>query len=406
MIPFIVLDGGALQPAAPIVAQEAKLDAAQDSAPQAGYDKGFFLRSKDGREELRIGGLLQVRARAFGDAPAARDDDFDLQMMRLEIGGRFAQRWTFFLEPRFDTPDENIEEGWLGCELEAGSELRAGQIKVPLGMEEMQSRRWRDFVQKSLLAQFTPGLDRGVGWFLGSKTTPWQAGASATNGTGGGEEDDAKELALRGVWRPWTGTGSVLAGLQAGLAASYGSGDGSLGGVALVNETGASFAHLDDDARLDGERVRLDAEAAWSWKRVEARAELLSLRQDLSDGTLSDTAGATGASIMFSHMVTNHEKTMHGFAAGTPLDDGGAWQVLARWSHLSFDDGWTGSGALDAASDPGAVDSFDLGVNWWAGPHTVLRLHAVHTLYDEPVVIDGELVEDEQALLLSWQLHF
>lgn len=404
LLTLLLQSAAALPPAAP--AQDAKPGAAQAESPQVGYDKGFYLRSKDGKDELRIGGLLQVRGRAFESDASSRDDDFDLQMMRLEIGGRFAQRWLFFIEPRFDEPGETLDEGWLGCELEQGSELRAGQIKVPLGMEEMQSRRWRDFVQKSLLAQFTPGLDRGVGWFLGSKTTPWQAGVSATNGTGGEEEDDAKELALRGVWRPWLGTDSVAAGLQLGLAASYGSGDGSLGGVKLVDETGSSFARLDDDTRLDGERLRLDAEAAWSWKRVEARVELLSVRQDLTDGVSADEAGVDGASFMFSHMLTRHTKTMHGFAADTPLDDAGAWQVLARWSHLSFDDGWTASGALDAASDPGSVDAFDLGVNWWAGPHTVVRLHATHTLYADPVEIDGELVEDEQALLLSWQLHF
>jgi len=79
---------------------------------------------------------------------------------------------------------------------------------------------------------------------------------------------------------------------------------------------------------------------------------------------------------------------------------------VARWTRLDFGDGWTGSGALDAASDPGVVDSFDLGVNWWAGPNTVLRIHAVHTRYADDIAIEGVEVEAEDALLVGWQLHF
>ncbi len=372
----------------------------------AGWDKGFVLRSQDGRHELAIHGLLQVRARAFEGADDARDDDIDLAAMRLELEGRLDGRWLFLLEPRFDASSTKVDEAWIGVDLGESRNLRAGRIKVPLGMEEMQPRRWRDFVQKSLLAQFVPGEDHGVGWFQGTKTTTWQWGATATNGTGGAEQDDAKELAARGVWRPWTTESHALRGTQFALGASWGSGEADLGGKGLLNEAGVAFASLDDEARLDGERLRLDAEVAWSHDRHEARLEWLRQAAELSDGVLGDTAVAQGYSVMLSRMLTPHAKSMYGFSPATPLDDGGAWQAVARWTHLDFDDGWTASGALDAASDPGAVDSFDLGINWWAGPNTVLRIHAVHTRYADAIAIDGEQVESEDALLVGWQLHF
>ncbi len=372
----------------------------------AGWDKGFVLRSEDGRHELAIHGLLQVRGRAFDGADEARDDDFDLAVMRLEFEGRLDRRWLFLLEPRFDSSSTKVDEAWLGVDLGESRSLRAGRMKVPLGMEEMQPRRWRDFVQKSLLAQFVPGEDHGVGWFQGSKTTPWQWGATATNGTGGAEQDDAKELAARGVWRPWTSESHTLRGLQFALGASWGSGEADLGGKDLVNEAGVAFASLDDEARLDGVRLRLDAEVAWSHDRHEARVEWLRQSAELSDGVLADEAVAQGFSMMLSRMLTSHAKSSYGFSPATPLDDGGAWQAVARWTRLDLGDGWTGSGALDAASDPGVVDSFDLGVNWWAGPNTVLRIHAVHTRYGDAIDIGGENVDSEDALLLGWQLHF
>jgi hypothetical protein len=61
---------------------------------------------------------------------------------------------------------------------------------------------------------------------------------------------------------------------------------------------------------------------------------------------------------------------------------------------------------LTANSDPGSVQSFDLGVNWWSSAHSVLRMHAIHTLYEQPVTYAGDELSDEQALLVSWQLHF
>lgn len=372
----------------------------------AGWDKGFVLRSADGRHELAIHGLLQARARAFEGADEARDDDIDLATMRLELEGRLDGRWIFLLEPRFDASSTKVDEAWLGVDLGESRSLRAGRMKVPLGLEEMQPRRWRDFVQKSLLAQFVPGEDHGVGWFQGSKTTPWQWGATATNGTGGAEQDDAKEVAARVVWRPWTLESHALRGLQFALGASFGSGEADLGGKDLVNEAGVAFASLGDDALLDGERARVDLEAAWSHGRHEARVEWLRQAADLSDGVLADEAVAQGFSAMLSRMLTAHEKGLYGFAADTPLDDAGAWQVVARWTRLDLGSGWTASGALDAASDPGVVDSFDLGVNWWAGPNTVLRMHAVHTRYGDAIDIGGEDVDAEDALLLGWQLHF
>jgi hypothetical protein len=33
-------------------------------------------------------------------------------------------------------------------------------------------------------------------------------------------------------------------------------------------------------------------------------------------------------------------------------------------------------------------------------------MHAIHTLYEQPVTYAGDELSDEQALLVSWQLHF
>ncbi len=377
--------------------------------PHVGYDNGFYMRSQDGAHELKIGGLFIVRGRAYSGDAAERVNEVDLPLSRLELSGKLDKRFLFLLEPRFGVSSSSLDEAWVGYELAPDWTLRAGRLKVPYSQDEWQPRRWRDTIQKSLFNSFGVGDDNGVGTYFGSRWTPWQGGVAVVGGSGSSELDDGKELAARVVHRPWLETGGLFEGLHLGASATFVNGEQDLSERELTNEAAVPYATYSADARLDGLRTRAGLEFGWMYARHELHGEWTMARADLETDAQADTANVTGYTVTYSHMLSQHKKSFFGFTKDSPLatEPGfGAWQLVAHWSRIELDEGFQGSGVLTANSDPGTVQSFDLGVNWWSSAHSVLRMHAIHTLYEQPVTYAGDELSDEQALLVSWQLHF
>lgn len=377
--------------------------------PQVGYDNGFYVRSQDGVHELKVGGLFIVRGRAYSGDVSDRADEIDLPLSRLELSGRLDKRFVFLFEPRFGVSSSSLDEAWVGYELAPDWTVRAGRLKVPYSQDEWQPRRWRDTIQKSLFNSFGVGDDNGLGMYFGSRWTPWQGGVAMVGGSGSSELDDGKELAARVVHRPWLDAGGVFEGLHLGASATFVNGVQDLGERELTNEAAVPYAVFADDARLDGVRSRAGLEFGWMYARHELHGEWTLARAELETDALADTASVTGCTLTYSHMLSQHKKSFFGFTKDSPLaaEPGlGAWQLVAHWSRVDLDAGFQGSGVLTADTDPGSVQSFDLGVNWWSSAHSVLRMHVIHTLYEQPVLYAGDELDDEQALLVSWQLHF
>jgi phosphate-selective porin OprO and OprP len=381
---------------------------------RSGYDDGFFWETADRSQRFTFGGLFQYHADLFEGGLDGRDTQFDLRRMRLEFGGEFYQRYRFNLEPDFDGDGVELEEAWVGATFaREGPLLILGRMKEPFGLEEMTSRRWQDFVNFSLLNQFSPAEDHGVTLLQRGAERSVEYGAALYNGTGGDDLNDDKDVAGRIVVRPWIGTSSRAARLQFGAALTYGDAEADIAGEELDTEAKVPFLAFEPGSRLDGRRARAGMEVAWLRGPFAMQAEALQVRQEMEGAGGGEDIRVEGWYAQASWVLTGEDRTWHGIDPARPMlshqaseRGSGAVQLAARVSQLDLDDRLVSAGLVAASSFPDSVASYDLGANWYLNRHAVVKLHWLRTLYDEDIVVGGDTLGSEDALLMQFQLQW
>jgi phosphate-selective porin OprO/OprP len=359
-----------------------------------GYDGGFYLRG--GPAKLTLEGLLQVNG-SFFERGAPHPSTFALRRMRLEVSGEFFDRWLFHIEPNFAAEGVEMEEAWVG--LQAGTHrFMFGRMKEPFELEEMASQRHMDMLNFSILNQFAPAEDHGVtvlGTFdAAGREGLVEYGLGFYNGTGGEDTTSDKDAALRVVLHPWRG-------LQFGGSGTFGRQRQDVGGAELRTEARVPWTEFVPGTTLEDERVRLGAEAAFLEGPFAVTTEAIRVREVLNDaGT-----GVGGGYVQASYVLTGEEKTWKGVRPARPfLRDPapGAWQLVARWSRLHLDDDLRPF----LTNFPGRIDSYTLGVNWYANDFVKVKVNYVRTAYEHDIVLSGDRHDNEDALLCQFQVMF
>lgn len=378
-----------------------------------GYDDGFFIRSADGENELVIEGLFQVIFRK-SEPRRQPETEFELKRMRPEFAGRFDDFYRFRLEPKFSSDEVELEEAWAGFETQGGDQLwMFGRMKAPFGLEEVRSRRHIPFPNFSILNQFSPAEQHGI--FTNARKDEFEFGFGLYNGGGGDEGDDGKEIALRAMLHPFSGSGRAhLENLQVGVAATYGREDRLLTGQSIKSAAGKPLMRYAPGARADGDQLRLGFEAAWFDGPHMAQAEWLWARQDM-DGT-SGTANVdtNGFYFAFQRVLTGEDISFGGVHPEHPLRRGGrcevgengAWVAAARLSYLDADSTLAENGVVLPGTFTSNITSIWLGMNWYLSDHLLLRNSYVHSLYAGQVRVDGHTLSGEDAIIVELQLHF
>lgn len=358
----------------------------QDVEP--GYDGGFFIETKD--LKFTVEGLLQVNG-VFFEPGAAHESEFVLRRMRLEFSGDFFDRFMFHIEPKFASDGVELEEAWIGFRI-GEHRFLFGRMKEPFSLEEMASLRHMDMINFSILNQFVPAEDHGI-TILGR--FDWlEYGVGFYNGTGGDDTTSDKDVAARLVVHPWRG-------LQFGGSVTFGREEIDLSGEELKTEARVPWAKFVAGTKMDGDRLRLGAEAAFLEGPFAITAEFIAVRQDLNDVSVD----LIGGYVQTSWVITGEEKTWKGVNPDRPFlrEPGvGAWQVVARWSRLDLD----GDLAPFLTNFPDVIDTFTIGVNWYANQHAKLKINALRTLYREEITMDGVSHDKEDAVLIQAQIMF
>jgi len=146
------------------------------SVMQAGYDKGFFIRSSDEEFLMKVNGRAQFRFTHYGTRarnrytlPRLERDDrtgFDVQRLRLGVSGHaYSKDLTYLLEFRGDSSnsyDVVMQYGWVNYRFADELQFRAGLFKIAGTRAQMHSSGNLQFVDRSMTdAVFS--LDRGLG---------------------------------------------------------------------------------------------------------------------------------------------------------------------------------------------------------------------------------------------------
>lgn len=180
----------ALGTAAAPLAQAEEIPAAV--APvQAGWDKGFFIRSADGDYGLQFHGLLQARYtyERLDEPDGAKDEsNFSIPRARITLAGNlFGKDLTWKFQADFGKgftalkdyyAEYAIVPHWL--------HVRAGQWKRPFSRQQMTSASKIQFVDREITdSAFGAGRDLGVAFsndYEKSPTLEWAVGVF--NGAG------------------------------------------------------------------------------------------------------------------------------------------------------------------------------------------------------------------------------
>ncbi|MCE9591767.1 MAG: OprO/OprP family phosphate-selective porin [Planctomycetes bacterium] len=149
----------------------------QGSGMTAGYNKGFFLASEDGKYLLQIGGRVQVRYIAnFRDhedgasTPSNYDDTetgFQIRRMKPFFKGFIGSpkiKYNFVLAADRNATTLGLEEAVVEYQFMDGVSVYGGRTKAPFLHEELTSSGKQLTVERSAVNEiFTTGFVEGVG---------------------------------------------------------------------------------------------------------------------------------------------------------------------------------------------------------------------------------------------------
>lgn len=172
-----------------------------DGGLTAGYNKGFFMGSEDGKFMMKVAGQVQFRY-IMNSRPDATGDDyeagFQLRRTKLKFTGHIGSpKIEYATVIAFARNDGSaaLEEAKLGYKIADGLKLVGGRYKNPFMREELTSSSAQLAVERSYFNEtFTTGFAEGVGLEWAAKDSV-KIAVMFNDGSGSGETGATKDFA-------------------------------------------------------------------------------------------------------------------------------------------------------------------------------------------------------------------
>lgn len=397
---------------------------------------GFNFRSNDTNFVLKIRGLLQADSRFYiDDGGNNRNDTFILRRARPIIEATLWDKVDLTLVPEFGGGSNNAEgnpsssasilDAFVNFRYSPELQLRVGKFKSPVGLEQLQSDSQAFFMERGLPSSLTPNRDVGVMLHGDVIDGVVQYAAGVFNGVGDNRNspnldiDDEKDVAARLFFHPFQKLEiEALQGLGVGVAGTYGNHDGVQGINSYATEAAQTFFSYNPanaSVRADGTAWRLTPQAYYYWRSLGLIGEYVVSSQEVR-ATPTAAGGVAGAAdlqhrawqIVGGYVLTGEDSSFRGVNPKKPFslteNQWGAWEVIARVTHLDIDDEAFPTFANPSTSATEA-NGFGFGLNWYANRNVRTSLNYIRTDFkggDTGTVTR----EDENAILTRLQLAF
>lgn len=337
------------------------------------------IASADGANSLRLRGLVQGDARFFFDDADAAQDQFLLRRARLIFEGKFAERYSFVVQPEFAGSTVSILDANLAVAIAPAFSIRAGRFKTPVGLEQLQSDSVALFNERSIATNLAPNRDVGVEVFgsLFGKRLGYQI--SVTNGVIDGGNSPANSanpegdftLAARIFATPFAeDKDSRLKGLGFGLAGATGNYDGTPLNVYRTDGQQTFFAYRGATAS-DGTATVLTPQAYFYSGPFGLLAEYFHNTAELRNGANAREVTNEAYNLSVGWVLTGEEASYRGVTPKTTFNPSagtwGAFEIVARVARVDIDNGVFLGGATSLAAPNNATEifSYGLGLNWY-----------------------------------------
>ncbi len=360
-------------------------------------EKGFGLESADGKNVIKLRGLLQADYRSYQngasdirnrtnnragnlDANGFHDanDTALLRRVRPTIEGTVFGKYDFRFTPEFAGGSASAVDAYIDARFNPAFKVRAGKYKPFVGLERLQGGGDIKFVERSYVTNaILPNRDLGVsvyGDLFGEKLN-YAVGVNngvvdGGNTSTGTEFDGSKEVTARLFATPFKDETNALAGLGFGIAGTYTNIDGERnldftntsaadatrnGLPSYLTDGQQTFFRYGSASVADGKRTRITPQANYYYGPFGLTAEYARVDQDVSllTSTTSNapTVFVAGANKKLSHdawqiaasyLITGEDASFKGVKPKQDFDidkgGWGAWELVARYSELNLDE--------------------------------------------------------------------
>lgn len=181
--------------------------AADEDKGEAGWGKGAYFESSDGKFSLELGSRVQVRYTQ--DDPDGGDStgSFRVRRAKLSLKGRVYGDVEYKVQAAWSGGSTTLEDAYFEFARNPLATLWVGQGKVFFGRQELTSSGKQQFVDRSITsARFAHGRDQGLALIgeTDAETFSYQVGVYNGNGPNrSGDDNTEKLIAGRVVFTPF-----------------------------------------------------------------------------------------------------------------------------------------------------------------------------------------------------------
>lgn len=344
------------------LAEEAAAAKKKETPIVKASEKGFGLESADGKNLIKLRGLLQADYRAFEngasevrnrtsnragnvDVETGFHDAADtglLRRVRPTIEGTLYGKYDFRFTPDFGNGSAQVVDAYIDARFDPSFKVRAGKFKSFVGLERLQSGGDIKFLERSYVTNaILPNRDLGVAVHGDLFENKLNYAFGVVNGVAdggnistGNEFNGDKEFTGRLFATPFSGSDSALAGLGFGIGGTYtdsqgeknlnftdtSAADATRNGLpSYVTNGQQTFFRYGSGVVADGKRSRIAPQANYYIGPLGIIAEYARVSQEVgkaSDGSLNVGGGNVNSTI-----ISGTNKTL----------DHDAWQIAASY---------------------------------------------------------------------------
>jgi phosphate-selective porin OprO/OprP len=405
------------------------------SGPFAGWrTNGLFIESADKDFLFRLTGQIQTDYREFLRTKDRTDiDTFLLRRARFGLEATVFKYFDFRLLPDFGQGTTLDQDAYLNIHYWNDFQFEVGRFKQPISYEQLIQDRYVPTLERSLIDQLVPARDLGA-MLHGEDVFEGRLdyAVSISNGEINGNTMDTnnhKDVDGRVAIRPLNDPDNSqwLRYLGVGVSGGFGIEQETMNPLTLRTPDTVPFFVFNPTVRADGLRTRLCPELTYFGGPFGFLAEYYEQHQDVRPSATG--AGAhfledvpfRGYVLLSSLFLTGETRTsysqqifpVHNFNPCCPCSCPGAWELVARFSHLDVGDIVYSPGAAqlaNPATTANVASEYTLGFNWYFNGFVRMQFNYEHDIYNRSVLLGSSVANNElrsqDSLFTRFQIIF
>ena len=374
---------------AKVSAKASNAGASNISGAKISFKPSPKIESLDGKFSFQPFGRIHLDNVVVDDGIADHADNSNFRRARIGFKGKFADDFLYKVE--FDFAKEavafkDVSLTYTGFEF---ADIKAGNFKPALGLEEHTSSNYIQFMERSAPSNaFARDEEIGLAMLAGDED--WSFAIGAFRGDAGDTstaDDEGYSVDARATFAPIAEAGRVI---HTGLAVSHRGGSDTA-------KFSAKPTGIDTNSVATGTITTVDSvsvvgvELATVFDSFSAQGEYFSanVRRDGAsnpsfDGWVVQMAYLlTGESRPYSSDIGNFKRVKPKTPFSLSGGGIGAWELLARFENLDLSD--AGAGITG-----GELNNTTLGLNWYINNNTRLMFNYINVDTDSNAVVAND----------------